>query len=184
MITNIRAVARPASGTSAGRQPGLGRGSAGKKTPQSQGKSKQQQQQQTSVDIHIDVRRRIPFAKPRHLVVSPSNISLTMRITVEPLNVDPEVVEAMRVQLVAQRQLRTMPFYKAPLRKTNYAIWRAYMTIRRMFTGEYFIPLTVRRLRSPEGKEDDVVEDEFQIDTLGEFSTEFHLFEDITVDAF
>lgn len=115
--------------------------------------------------LHLSIRRPAPFLKPREVVISPVELSFSHELVSPAPEVADEAWHSVQEQLATHRRIESTPFYKAPIAKTSFLMWKGFTSVRKVFTQEGFIYLTV-----PGGKSNDL-----RLDTAGKVTPELEL---------
>jgi len=90
--------------------------------------------------IRFQVRRLVPFMKPRTFEVLPSQVSFRRRLVVSPQNRVRYESDSMKLGGASKPQ---KSFFKAPIERLSRSIWGVFMSVRQLFTQEDFILLEV-----------------------------------------
>jgi hypothetical protein len=88
--------------------------------------------------LRFSVRRMLPFRKPIQFDVLPRQIVFSRKLIVDPNRVTAEG------GVKAREHISQVSFFKAPLKRLNYAFFRMFLVVRQLFTGEDFILLEVQ----------------------------------------
>lgn len=99
---------------------------------------------QGQTNVHIKVRRMIPFAKHKELVTTPEEISFSRSVLASPGLDASDRLGSVDQQWRARKEMHMLPFYKAPLKKISFASWSAFMNMRRIITQEYFVYMSLK----------------------------------------
>ncbi|WEW59987.1 hypothetical protein PRK78_005469 [Emydomyces testavorans] len=121
---------------------------------------------QGQTQLLIKVRRMVPFRKQREIIATPDQISFSRQLVVPQAHMTEEGRVAAQKQWESHRAISKVSFFKAPLKKTSLALWRLFMSSRRLFTQEHFAYVKVAGHNT-----------EFRMDTMGEVSPELLLLE-------
>lgn len=117
---------------------------------------------QGQTQLLVRVRRMVPFLRQREIAARPSQMSLSNRLVVPLSQHNSEGWKEAQRQLENQRALEKKNFFKAPISKISFAVWRIFMNARRLFTQEHFLHLKI-----------DGQKGSFRLDTTGEMSQHF-----------
>ncbi|KAJ5769361.1 hypothetical protein N7520_003920 [Penicillium odoratum] len=90
--------------------------------------------------IRFAVRRMIPFTKPYHFEVLPSQVAISRRLVISP---DSRQRFEGDSKKIGSAQDSKLGFFKAPVQTTSVGLWKMFMSMRQIFTGEDFILLKV-----------------------------------------
>lgn len=90
--------------------------------------------------LRFEVRRLVPFMKPRTFEVLPSQVSFRRRLIVSPQGAARYERDSMRVGSTDQPKKSV---FKAPIEALSRTCWGAFMSVRQLFTQEDFILLEV-----------------------------------------
>lgn len=115
--------------------------------------------------LHLTIRRPGPFMKPREVVISPKELSFSHELVAPDPEAADEAYRSVQAQLAAHKRIESTPFYKAPIAKTSFLMWKGFTSVRKVFTQEGFIYLTV-----PGGKSN-----ELRLDTAGDVTPALEL---------
>ncbi|KAJ5668437.1 uncharacterized protein N7477_007007 [Penicillium maclennaniae] len=90
--------------------------------------------------LRFEVRRLVPFMKPRTFDVLPSQVSFRRRLVVSPQGAARYQRDSMKVGRADQPQKSV---FKAPIEGLSRVCWGAFMSVRQLFTQEDFILLEI-----------------------------------------
>ncbi|KAJ5718233.1 hypothetical protein N7488_003879 [Penicillium malachiteum] len=90
--------------------------------------------------IQFAVRRMIPFTKPYQLEVLPSEVSIARRLVVSEDSRQRFENDSKKIGSADEPQ---PGFLKAPVKGLSTGLWKMFMSMRQIFTGEDFILLSV-----------------------------------------
>ncbi|KLJ07397.1 hypothetical protein EMPG_17127 [Blastomyces silverae] len=117
-------------------------------------------------EIRINVRRTMGFLKPREIVTTPSQVTLSSPIFVSKQHLHTydmrRIREAFHERAIGPR----LSFWKEPLKKISYLTWKTLINMRRAFTQEGFVYVEVKGISGS-----------FRLDMTGYFGDEFLTFE-------
>lgn len=120
--------------------------------------------------LDFKVRRLVPFLKQREFSIHPSKLSCTRQVVVAPRNASQR---AMDQQKKAESDaLAQTSFFKAPIKRSSYAMWKVFISARRLFSQEHFVHLKVEGQRGT-----------LRMDTSGDVSNGFFLLNNIVKEA-
>lgn len=124
----------------------------------------------SGTNLLIRVRRPIPFLKQREIVVPPSQLNLSHKLLGPAETGLPKkhMVEVRR-QLENHRKMEATPFYRAPISKTSFLMWKGFNSARKAFTADGFIYVTVTGAKKSE----------LRLDTAGRISPKLELLSQI-----
>ncbi|EEH48080.1 uncharacterized protein PADG_04164 [Paracoccidioides brasiliensis Pb18] len=117
-------------------------------------------------EIRINVRRFFGFLKPREIVTTPSQISLSEPIFVSKQQLRVQDMRHIRRVFHERAAGPRLSFWKSPLKKISYVMWKTFMNMRRVFTQEGFVYIEVKGVSST-----------LRLDITGYFADEFLAFE-------
>ncbi|KAJ5594097.1 uncharacterized protein N7459_000305 [Penicillium hispanicum] len=92
------------------------------------------------VIITFHVRRMVPFRNPYLIRVPASKVSFARRLVVSPESRERFENDTVRTGPTAESR---PTFFKAPIRALSTLLWRIFMSVRQVFTGEDFILLNI-----------------------------------------
>lgn len=91
------------------------------------------------IAIRFTVRRMIPFTKPYTFEVLPSQVSISRRLVVSPQSMERYKNDGLRMGPTKERKLN----WWNPLEILSRGVWKLFISMRQIFTGEDFILLQV-----------------------------------------
>ncbi|KAK2758798.1 hypothetical protein FQN54_003490 [Arachnomyces sp. PD_36] len=120
--------------------------------------------------LDIKVRRLVPFLKEREFSIHPSQLSCTRQVVVAPKSPSERAVDELKK--AESDALAQTSFFKAPIKRSSYAMWKVFISARRLFSQEHFVHLKV------EGKRGTL-----RMDTTGDVSNGFFLLNNIVKEV-
>jgi hypothetical protein len=105
-----------------------------------------------------------PFVRQREIVASPSQLSISRRFVADSALFSSEGWNDFQKALEKERAIAKTSFFKAPINKISFTIWRIFLNARRLFTAEHFLFI---RIEGHKGS--------FKLDATGQISRDFHL---------
>ncbi|KAJ5797615.1 uncharacterized protein N7503_006911 [Penicillium pulvis] len=109
--------------------------------------------------IRFSVRRMVPFTKPYQIEVLPSEVSISRRLVISQDSKQRFEGDSKKIGSAQDPQ---PGFFKAPVQTMSVGIWKMFMSMRQIFTGEDFILMKV------EGRKQT-----FRVDSNGFVSNDF-----------
>ncbi|KAJ9217681.1 hypothetical protein DTO166G4_863 [Paecilomyces variotii] len=89
--------------------------------------------------VRFTVRNFIPFRKPVEFDAVPRQIVFSRRVVVSPESIGPDAADrSARNEAVSK-----VSFFRAPFKKISFVLWRAFCSVRRLFTQEGFVLIEV-----------------------------------------
>ncbi|KAL1859259.1 hypothetical protein Plec18170_002375 [Paecilomyces lecythidis] len=89
--------------------------------------------------VRFSVRNFIPFRKPVEFDAVPRQIVFSRRVVVSPDAMGPDAAErSSRNDAVSK-----VSFFRAPFKKISFTLWKAFCSVRRLFTQEGFVVVEV-----------------------------------------